>query len=144
MLSGLDSALAAQAKVSHSLSDIEAHLVPDGYTRIIPEEYSSLPTLQGRAEVDMVIRRPDNSQYDVDGKLYDKLTLHMVIDGYNAPITGGNIVDLVQRGFYNGKKVRVPHSRCTNYDVVREKPFLLALLILEADYPVRRLCGAGR
>jgi len=31
----------------------------------------------------------------------------MIIDGYNAPVTGGNFIDLVDVGFYNGKKVRV-------------------------------------
>jgi len=25
-----------------------------------------------------------------------------VVDGYNAPVTAGNFIDLVQRGFYNG------------------------------------------
>lgn len=29
----------------------------------------------------------------------------MVIDGYNAPLTGGNFVDLVNRGFYNKKVI---------------------------------------
>jgi len=26
----------------------------------------------------------------------------LVVDGYNAPVNGGNFVDLVQRGFYDG------------------------------------------
>ena len=26
----------------------------------------------------------------------------IVLDGYNAPVTAGNFVDLVNRGFYNG------------------------------------------
>ena len=26
----------------------------------------------------------------------------IVVDGYNAPVTAGNFVDLVNRGFYNG------------------------------------------
>ncbi len=29
----------------------------------------------------------------------------MVIDGYNAPITAGNFVDLVQKGFYNNRPI---------------------------------------
>jgi len=28
--------------------------------------------------------------------------LTLVVDGYSAPVTAGNFVDLVQRGFYNG------------------------------------------
>ena len=26
----------------------------------------------------------------------------IILDGYNAPVTAGNFVDLVQRGFYDG------------------------------------------
>ena len=29
----------------------------------------------------------------------------MVIDGYTAPVTGGNIVDLVKKGFYTGQTI---------------------------------------
>ena len=36
----------------------------------------------------MVFKKPDGSQYDVDGKLYDEIPITMIIDGYNAPITG--------------------------------------------------------
>ena len=33
-------------------------------------------------------------------------TLKIVVDGYNAPVTGGNFVDLVQRGFYNNMEIQ--------------------------------------
>eukprot|EP01038_Epipyxis_sp_PR26KG_P006442 gene6442-8863_t len=102
---GLDNAYAAQEVVSKDLSRLEELLVPDEFKREIPPEYSNLPALQKRAKVEMVIRRPDNSQYDVDGKLYDNVKVTLVIDGYNAPITGGNFIDLVQNGFYNGKSI---------------------------------------
>ena len=39
------------------------------------------------------------------GKLYDSVKMRMVIDGYNAPLTGGNFIDLVKNGFYNKKIV---------------------------------------
>lgn len=53
----------------------------------VPEEYSHLPQLKGRATVAFET---------------NKGTLTAVIDGYSAPVTGGNFVDLVQRGFYDG------------------------------------------
>lgn len=53
----------------------------------IPEEYSNLPQLKGRAVVEVETT---------------KGTLMLVVDGYNAPVTAGNFVDLVQRGFYDG------------------------------------------
>lgn len=52
----------------------------------VPAEYSNLPQLKGRATVEMTT---------------DKGTLTVVVDGYSAPVTAGNFVDLVQRGFYN-------------------------------------------
>jgi hypothetical protein len=34
-------------------------------------------------------------------RLQNPANLRLVIDGYNAPLTGGNFVDLVNKGFYN-------------------------------------------
>jgi len=101
----LDLANTEENNLSAELSTFAELLVPDDYKRDIPEEYKGLPVLQGRAEIEMVIKKPDNSKYDVDGKLYDQVKINMVIDGYNAPLTGGNIVDLVNKGYYNNKKV---------------------------------------
>ncbi|BAY10379.1 peptidyl-prolyl cis-trans isomerase cyclophilin type peptidyl-prolyl cis-trans isomerase [Calothrix sp. NIES-2098] len=53
----------------------------------VPKEYSNLPQLKGRATVDIKTNKGD---------------LTVVVDGYSAPVTAGNFVDLVQRGFYNG------------------------------------------
>jgi peptidylprolyl isomerase len=53
----------------------------------VPAEYSNLPQLKGRATVEMAT---------------NKGTLTLVVDGYSAPVTAGNFVDLVERGFYNG------------------------------------------
>lgn len=53
----------------------------------VPAEYSHLPQLLGRATVAVET---------------NKGNLTVVLDGYSAPVTSGNFVDLVQRGFYNG------------------------------------------
>lgn len=53
----------------------------------VPEQYSNLPQLKGHATVEMKTTKGD---------------LTVVVDGYSAPVTAGNFVDLVQRGFYNG------------------------------------------
>ncbi len=53
----------------------------------VPEEYSNLPQLLGRATVSMETTKGN---------------LTIVVDGYSAPVNAGNFVDLVQRGFYNG------------------------------------------
>ena len=74
--------------LSEQLSKFEELLVPDDFRRQIPDEYKKLPNLQGRAMVNMVMKRADGSQYDIEGKLYDSVDIDMIIDGYNAPITG--------------------------------------------------------
>ncbi len=53
----------------------------------VPEEYANLPQLLGRATVEIETTKGN---------------LTIVVDGYNAPVNGGNFVDLVQRGFYDG------------------------------------------
>lgn len=53
----------------------------------VPEDYSNLPQLKGRATVEVKTTKGD---------------MMLVVDGYNAPVTAGNFVDLVQRGFYDG------------------------------------------
>ena len=58
-----------------------------GYPFEVPAEYANLPQLLGRATVEMET---------------NKGNLTVVVDGYSAPINGGNFVDLVKRGFYDG------------------------------------------
>lgn len=70
-----------------------------------PAEFAKLPWLKGRATVAFELKRP-GSKFDVDGTLYDKLQFSMVVDGYTAPITAGNFVELVNSGFYNDFKIQ--------------------------------------
>lgn len=65
-------------------------LMVEGFPFEVPEEYSDLPQLKGRATIEMET---------------DKGPVTLVVDGYNAPVTAGNFVDLVQRGFYDGLDV---------------------------------------
>lgn len=58
-----------------------------GFPFEVPEEYANLPQLLGRATVEMKTNKGD---------------LEIVIDGYSAPVNGGNFVDLVERRFYDG------------------------------------------
>jgi peptidylprolyl isomerase len=53
----------------------------------VPTTYNNLPQLKGRAAIEFST---------------SKGNLTAVVDGYSAPVTAGNFVDLVQRGFYNG------------------------------------------
>ncbi len=58
-----------------------------GFPYEVPDEYSNLHQLKGRATVQMTTNKGD---------------ITIIVDGYSAPVTAGNFVDLVQRGFYNG------------------------------------------
>jgi peptidylprolyl isomerase len=58
-----------------------------GFPFEVPEEYANLPQLLGRATIEMKTNKGD---------------LEIVVDGYSAPVNGGNFVDLVQQGFYDG------------------------------------------
>lgn len=78
--------LQAKAEVLDLVGALEADMVQQ-YPFEVPEEYSNLPQLLGRATVAL-----NTSQGEVS----------LVVDGYNAPVTAGNFVDLVQRQFYDG------------------------------------------
>jgi peptidylprolyl isomerase len=68
-----------------SIGSAEALLVGP-YPYAIPSEFDALPRLLGRATVLLRTTKGD---------------LTAVVDGYNAPLTAGAFVDLVQRGFYD-------------------------------------------
>ncbi|MCU0533780.1 MAG: peptidylprolyl isomerase [Hydrococcus sp. Prado102] len=70
----------------NNVTDLE-ELMVQGFPFEIPAEYSNLPQLKGRATVDVETTQG---------------TMTIVVDGYSAPINGGNFVDLVDRGFYDG------------------------------------------
>ncbi len=72
--------------VLDNIGEIETLMV-EGFPFKVPEEYAELPQLKGRATVKIETTKGD---------------LTIVVDGYNAPVNGGNFVDLVQRGFYDG------------------------------------------
>jgi peptidylprolyl isomerase len=68
------------------VGDLE-QLMVSGFNIPIPEKYASLPYLKGRATVEMKT---------------SKGTMILDLDGYNAPVTAGNFVDLINRKFYDG------------------------------------------
>ena len=75
-----------RSQLLKQVGEVERLMVTD-FPFEVPSEYSNLPQLKGRATVEMTT---------------NKGTLTLVVDGYSAPVTAGNFVDLVQRGFYDG------------------------------------------
>ena len=77
-------------------------MIPANYRVPVPDVYKELPQLQGRATVEMTVVRPNKGEtFDAYGKQFKEAKLIMIIDGYSSPITAGNFVDLVQKGFYD-------------------------------------------
>lgn len=70
-------------------------------TTFVGQTFTLSSSLQGRATVEMNITLKETRQDGVSGGL-----LKIVADGYNAPVTAGNFIDLVQRGFYNNMEIQ--------------------------------------
>lgn len=88
-----------RAEVLDRVGDLEALMV-QGFPYEVPKEYSNLPQLKGRATIAAKTTKGD---------------LTIVVDGYSAPVTAGNFVDLVKRGFYDG----LPFTRAEESYVVQ-------------------------
>ncbi|KAF3609448.1 hypothetical protein DY000_02051693 [Brassica cretica] len=93
-----DAVAPKQKEILQYVGGIEEDMV-DGFPYEVPEEYRNMPLLKGRATVDMKVKIKDNPN------LEDCL-FRIVLDGYNAPVTAGNFVDLVERHFYDGMEIQ--------------------------------------
>jgi len=74
-----------RGKILDKVGELEQMMVK-GFPFEVPAEYSNLPQLKGRATIEIATNKGD---------------MTLVVDGYSAPVTAGNFVDLVQRGFYD-------------------------------------------
>lgn len=81
-----DQTRAERSKLLDKVGELE-ELMVTGFPFEVPTEYSNLPQLKGRAAIAIKTTKGD---------------LTVVVDGYSAPVTAGNFVDLVEKGFYNG------------------------------------------
>lgn len=95
----------AQKLALLALADVGEFLVP-AFPYDVPSEgqYSYLPRLLGRAKVTFAIRRKK--------KMIGNITI--IADGFAAPITAGNFVDLSIRNFYTGLPVKLTRKKVGN------------------------------
>ncbi|MEO0769341.1 MAG: peptidylprolyl isomerase [Cyanobacteria bacterium J06649_4] len=75
-------------------------LMVDGYPFEVPEEYAGLPQLKGRATVEFETTKGN---------------VTVVADGFSAPVTAGNFVDLVHKKFYDD----MPFIRAEDFYVLQ-------------------------
>ena len=97
--SNRDAFLADRRAALATVGELEALLV-GAFPFEIPAEFAALPRLLGRATVAIETT---------------KGPLTAVVDGYNAPLTAGAFVDLVQKGFYDG----LPFTRAEDFYVLQ-------------------------
>ncbi len=81
-----DSILTERSQLLAQIGELQ-ELMVNGFPFKVPAKYSNLAQLKGRATIDIKTSKGD---------------ITVIVDGYSAPVTAGNFVDLVQRGFYNG------------------------------------------
>jgi len=89
----------ARKELLDQVGELE-ELMVQGYPFEVPEEYDTLPQLKGRATVKF-----ETTQGDVT----------VIADGYSAPVTAGNFIDLVNKGFYND----MPFIRAEDFYVLQ-------------------------
>ena len=81
-----DKVIDLKATILSSVGEIEELMVTK-FPFEVPAKYANLPQLKGRATVSVQTEKGE---------------ITVVVDGYSAPVTAGNFVDLVDRGFYDG------------------------------------------
>jgi peptidylprolyl isomerase len=89
----------ARKNLLDQIGELEALMV-NGYPFEVPEEYSNLPQLKGRATVQFTTTQGD---------------ITVIADGYSAPVTAGNFVDLVNKKFYDN----LPFIRAEDFYVLQ-------------------------
>ncbi len=82
------------------IGDLEALLLTKEFPYTIPSEFDNLPRLLGRASVAIKTTKGE---------------MIAIIDGYNAPLTGGAFIDLASKGFYNG----LPFARAEDFYILQ-------------------------
>ncbi|RWR82000.1 Cyclophilin-like peptidyl-prolyl cis-trans isomerase domain-containing protein [Cinnamomum micranthum f. kanehirae] len=93
-----DAVVPKQKELLQYVGGVEEDMV-DGFPYEVPEEYNNMPILKGRATVEMKVKVKDNPNVE-------NCVFRIVLDGYNAPVTAGNFVDLVERHFYDGMEIQ--------------------------------------
>ncbi|MEM6449301.1 MAG: peptidylprolyl isomerase [Cyanobacteria bacterium P01_D01_bin.105] len=89
----------ARKELLDQVGELE-ELMVEGYPFEVPEEYDNLAQLKGRATVQF-----ETTQGNVT----------VIADGYSAPVTAGNFIDLVDKGFYND----MPFIRAEDFYVLQ-------------------------
>lgn len=99
-----------------TVAELELLQAP-GLSFLLPEQYLKYPRLTGRGTVEFTIEKRDGSTFSpqAGGEAKSIGTIQVVIDGYSAPLTAGNLAKLVIDGAYDGTKLS-----CTSQAVLSD------------------------
>ncbi|XP_055960533.1 peptidyl-prolyl cis-trans isomerase CYP37, chloroplastic isoform X2 [Mercurialis annua] len=88
-----------------------------GLQFLLPAQYLKYPRLTGRATVEFTVEKADGSAFSPEsgGEPRKTAKIQVVLDGYSAPLTTGNVAKLVVDGAYDGVKLS-----CTDQAVLTE------------------------
>ena len=95
-----NSFIAIRRAILNNIGKLEELFLPETFPYEIPEEFDNLPRLLGRATVQINTSKGD---------------MTAIIDGYNAPLTGGAFIDLVSKKFYDN----LPINRAEEFFVLQ-------------------------
>ena len=95
-----NSFIITRRSILENIGNLEELFLPEEFPYEIPKEFDNLPRLLGRATVKINTNKGD---------------MYAIIDGYNAPITGGTFIDLVNKEFYN----ELPINRAEEFFVLQ-------------------------
>ncbi|WZZ89706.1 hypothetical protein YC2023_118285 [Brassica napus] len=93
-----DTVAPKQKEILLYVGGIEEDMV-DGFPYEVPAEFINMHLLKGRATVYMNVKIKDNPNLE-------DCVFRSVLNGYNAPVTAGNFVDLVERHFYDCMEIQ--------------------------------------
>lgn len=128
---------AAEALAKLRLAQAPSHELPFQ----VPDEYSNLPRLKGRALVRMVFEKKKGFRLPDGNSFSPTIPVEIAVDGYHAPITAGNFIDLVKQKAYddvtlgNIEELTVNVERSKDLSRDRE-PIPLELFYKSDDHPV--------
>ncbi|XP_071730166.1 peptidyl-prolyl cis-trans isomerase CYP37, chloroplastic-like [Rutidosis leptorrhynchoides] len=106
----------ALASSLDSIAQLELLQAP-GLSFLLPAQYTNYPKLAGRAVVELVIEKGDGSMFtpQAGGVPRKAATIQVVLDGYSAPLTAGNVAKLVVDGAYDGMTLK-----CTDQAILSD------------------------
>lgn len=119
----IEATLKTQDAAAQTLADLRVLQLPAAQLPFaVPDEYSGLPRLLGRATVQLQLASSSKAGYRLpDGKtVVQQIPLTLVVDGYTTPLTAGNFVDLVNKKFYDN----MPLQRVEQQLIQTGKPLL--------------------